>query len=109
LVKRFFQAAETVKEANEYYDKMTETIEKVNVKEWEAEIVTAEQERFHTPAAMDIMGTRLAAAVSNSSDSFKENSSSAEEEWITLALAVEEKQCVFFLMFGRYAATKIVL
>jgi hypothetical protein len=106
LVKRFRQAGESVKEADEYFEKMTTTIEKGMVDEWEAEMVTAEGERLHTPAAMDIMGTRLAAAVSNPSDRSGENSSSAEEEWISLALAVEEKQCVLFLFIRRPAATK---
>lgn len=106
LVKRYEQAAESVKEAEEYFEKMTDTIEKGSVEEWEAEIVIAERERFQTPAAMDIMGTRLAAAINNSSDWTEENSSSAEEEWITLALSVEEKQCVLILMTRRYAATK---
>jgi hypothetical protein len=106
LVKRFQQAADTVKEADEYYEKMTESLDLGIVEEWEAEIVSAEAERYHTPAAMDIMGTRLTAAGSNPSDSSKENSSSAEEEWIALALAVEEKQSVFFSMFGPFADTK---
>jgi hypothetical protein len=85
---------------------MTETLDLGIVEEWEAEIVSAEAERYHTPAAMDIMGTRLTAAGSNPSDSSKENSSSAEEEWIALALAVEEKQSVFFSMSGPLADTK---
>ena len=57
---------------------------------WNAEILEAENQRLQTPSAMDIMGARLAPAAGEHDPS--PNSQAPENEWISLALSIEENQ-----------------
>jgi hypothetical protein len=92
LAGRYGQAAETLQEAEEYYDNLCSTVDDKIQKLWSVEINNAENTRFDTPDTMDIMGTRQAASVVQGGPSKANESNNIGEEWISLALTVEERQ-----------------
>lgn len=92
MAGRYCQAAETFQEAEDYYNNLCSTVDDNIQQLWSAEINNAENNRFETPDAMDIMGTRQAATVVQEGPSRTNESNNNGEEWISLALTVEERQ-----------------
>jgi hypothetical protein len=92
---RYRQAADSFEQAEDYFDQLTSSVEADDILKWTNEIVDAENQRFQSPDAMDIMGTRNVAANKNDFPNAAETEiNSFAEVWILLALTVEEKQCV---------------
>jgi hypothetical protein len=92
LAGRYCQAAETFQEAEEYYKNLCSTVDENVQQSWRAEISTAENNRFQTPDAMDIMGSRQTAVTHGGPSASNQSHDSKGEEWISLALTVEERQ-----------------
>ena len=92
---RYRQAAESLEQAENYFNQLTSSVGEDDIQNWTKEILDAENQRFQSPAAMDIMGTRNVAANRNDIPNAAEiEKNSSAEVWILLALTVEEKQCV---------------
>jgi len=92
---RYRQAAESLEQAENYFHELTSSVGADDIRNWTKEIVDAENQRFQSPGAMDIMGTRNVAANKNDVPNAAEmEKNSFAEVWISLALTVEEKQCV---------------
>jgi hypothetical protein len=96
LAGRYRQAAESFQEAEEYFDRLCTTLDKGDIQAWNAEISAAESKRFRTPDSMDMMGTRQVAAVMDVPD-IADHQPNLGNDWIALALTVEERQYVFQL------------
>lgn len=96
LAGRYDQASERFEEADEYFAKLCTTVDKSIQETWNTEITAAESKRFDTPDAMDIMGTRQPSAAESENLSADETHNSAGEDWISLALTIEERQYVQF-------------
>lgn len=92
MAGRYCQAAETFQEAEEYYKNLCSTVDGNLQQLWRTEINTAEKNRFQTPDAMDIMGSRHTAATHGGPSTTNQSHDSKGEEWISLALTVEERQ-----------------
>jgi hypothetical protein len=92
---RFRQAADSLEQAKDYFEKLSSSVGSDDIQKWTREIFDAEKQRFQSPDAMDIMGTRNAAANKNDIPNAAEaEKNSFAEVWILLALTLEEKQCV---------------
>lgn len=103
LTLRYEQAAEMFQEVQEYFDNMTSSIDKEDIEMWKAEIIDAENQCLQTPGAMDIMGVRPLGApddVRVSTEELLHNDQG--DEWISLALTVEERQYVDYQVFCRW-------
>ena len=95
MVSRYRQAANSFQAANNYFNKLSMTINKKDIDHWTAEITKAESNRFDKPDVMDLMGTwHVKAAGRDVGELQNHQETSPGEEWISLALTVEERQCV---------------
>jgi hypothetical protein len=95
LTGRYRQAVESFQVANEYFEKLSATIDQKDIEKWLSEISNAESNRLETPEAMDVMGTRQVTAAGKSNPNLHSHEeTSPGEEWITLALTIEERQYV---------------
>ena len=95
LIGHYRQVVELLEEAEVYFEKLTESVSMDDTEKWSKEINEAEIQRFQTPAAMDIMGTRnVAVEKDNISTVVDQEKFAPVVVWISLALTVEEKQCV---------------
>lgn len=98
LADRFGQAKEMVKTTSTYYNDLSSTIPSNLRAQWEKEIVSAENNRLHDPAAMDIIGTRQLDGTTESVTNLNRPSSAAPQ-WLTLALSIEERQYVLLKVY----------
>lgn len=88
-----------MEQAEIYFDKLSVSIDIDDQNQWSDEIIDAENQRFQTPAAMDIMGTRHVTAKKDIiSTSSELHGGSPAEAWILIALSAEEKQCVLYFL-----------
>ena len=92
MANRYQQSTESLQEAEEYYEKLCCTIKGNHLQRWNAEIVKAESRWFQTLAAMDIMGTRQACTLNDTPGHPERIQNKVEEDWIILALTIEERQ-----------------
>ena len=99
LCDRFGQAKDMVQTTSEYYAKFTSTISAGALKKWTQEIETAESRRLKNPKAMDIMCAHQPESSSDLGNlGAKPNwSSSPGNQWLQLALSIEERQYVLVI------------
>ena len=96
LCDRFGQAKEMVHKTSEYYKQFISTISASSIKKWTRDIVSAESRRLKDPTAMDIVGTHLGISANPAESGINPNRlTEVGSQWLTLALSIEEKQCVF--------------
>jgi hypothetical protein len=91
LINRYIESTSMVEETNNYYDKITSSIDATDIAEWTAAIQDAEKRRLEYPAAMDLLGAqRRTSSISERLDASHE--STIGEDWCRLALSIEERQ-----------------
>ena len=78
--------------ANDYYDKLTETIPPTDIIEWEEQIKHAEQNRLNDITVMDILGASQPMEGAGRETMEIPTSHGTVQEWIQLAMQIEEKQ-----------------
>jgi hypothetical protein len=92
LIKRHRQSDESFEEADDYYNRLSETISTQEISRWNEEITFAEVDRQKNPAAMDIMASRLSHLDPNESQANESTSDSPGIAWIAMGLSIEERQ-----------------
>lgn len=96
LVDKYNVATSTRLSANRYYEKLVEGINEIDLRQWEKDITHAESNRLRERNVMDILGAkplqRADTAANFQSDSG--HGSKSDDEWIQLAINIEEKQYV---------------
>jgi hypothetical protein len=99
LCERFGQAKDMVRTTSEYYAKFTSTISAGAIKKWTQEIETAESKRLQDPQAMDIMGAHQPKSNADLGNLRAEPNRSSEKgnQWLHLALLIEERQYVLVM------------
>jgi hypothetical protein len=99
LCDRFGQAKDMVRTTSEYYANFTSTVSAAALKKWTREIETAESRRLKNPEAMDIMCAHLPESSGDlgNSGSNQKRSSEKGNQWLQLALSIEERQYVLFM------------
>ena len=98
-MSRYRLSCERSTEATQRFEKMSRTLQAQNIEQWEHEIETAERDRYQNPAAMDMMAARqLRSDHDVSLPSQSQENSSAAEEWIIIALSIEERQLVVTIL-----------
>jgi len=81
---------------SQYYTQFTSTISASALRKWTKEITSAESQRLKDPWAMDIM--RAHQPEGNTGPAQSANRlTGVGNEWLHLALSIEEKQCVFVI------------
>ena len=78
----------------EYFSKFSSSISLQNTQQWEQEIKNAESTRLRNPAAMDIMGICETPHDEQPASTSERNAQTSVEEWIQIAIDLEEKQWV---------------
>lgn len=96
LSNRFIHATEMVRLTQNYYDQMSGTVSASLRNQWQKEITHAECHRLSNPAIMDLMGAKEANHEQQPNPSPDRPECSAFQ-WLTLAIAIEEKQSVIFI------------
>jgi hypothetical protein len=88
-----------VRTTSEYYAKFTSTISAGALKKWTQEIETAESRRLKNPKAMDIMGAHQPEPSGDlgTSGTNLNHSSEKGNQWLQLALSIEERQYVLVM------------
>jgi hypothetical protein len=76
-----------------YYDQMLGTVSASLRKQWEKEILLAESQRFEDPTVMEVLGARYTGSDADL-DRGRDDLARSGLKWLTLALALEEKQSV---------------
>ena len=96
LCDRFGQAKDMVQTTSEYYTKFTSTLSATAVKKWTKDIETAESKQLKDPQAMDIMRAHQPESSGNPGHSGADPNRSSEvgNQWLQLALSIEERQYV---------------
>jgi hypothetical protein len=99
LCDRFGQATDMNRTTSEYYTKFTSTISAVAVKKWTKEIETAESKRLKNPQAMDIMRAHQPEWNSHPGHSGADPNPTSDlgNQWLQLALSIEERQYVLVM------------
>lgn len=94
LVDKFNVAADTSQLARGYYEKLVKGISDIDLKQWEKEIKTAEDTRLEDRSVMDILGAKEPGHDQSTSAAASEGECEhgSDEEWIQLAMNIEEKQ-----------------
>jgi hypothetical protein len=89
-----------VQTTSEYYTKFTSTISAGAVNKWTKEIETAESKRLKDPQAMDIMRAHQPElnADPGSTVTGPNRSSEVGNQWLQLALSIEERQYVLIVI-----------
>lgn len=95
-----------VQETNRIFDDMSSTVPQNFRHIWNEEITRAEKRRLQHPSAMDILGAKEMETDIESdrvwsvgAGAGSGTSGSADREWLTLALAIEERQYVLHFIF----------
>jgi hypothetical protein len=91
LADRFIQATEMVQESKEYFQNISSTVSETLRMTWNQEIKAAEKKRLHDPSVMDILGAEQ-VKITAAPDHSRVRPSTAADEWLEFALAIEEKQ-----------------
>jgi hypothetical protein len=91
LSNRFIHATEMVRITQSYYEQMSNTVPAALRNEWNKEIVHAESHRLSNPSIMDVMGAKDTNPDNNPVPSRDVPEGSAMQ-WLTLAIAIEERQ-----------------
>ena len=84
-------------ETTKYYEKMTGTVPDTLWRTWNRDIQAAEQNRLKNPSVMDILGAQHQASNEQSDRNHIRagaSGSGSRQQWLHLALAIEEKQYV---------------
>jgi len=99
LCDRFGQAKDMIQTTSEYYAKFTSTISAGAIKKWTKEIEAAESKRLKDPQAMDIMRSHQPESGSNPGHLGADSNRSSEmgNQWLQLALSIEERQYVMVM------------
>jgi hypothetical protein len=99
LCERFGQAKDMVHTTSEYYSQFTSTISPNALKKWTKEITSAESRRLKDPRAMDIMRPQQPEVNAGpaQSGSNPNRLPGIGNEWLNLALSIEDKQYVFVI------------
>ena len=84
---------------SEFYNQFTSTISTQALKKWTKEITFAEAQRLKDPHVMDIMGARQPDVIVGPPESVT-NSNRTGNQWLSLALSIEEKQYIFILNYS---------
>ena len=86
-----------IQTTSEYYAKFTSTISTGAVKKWTKDIETAESKRLKDPRVMDIMRAHQPESSSDPGYSGADPNRSSEmgNQWLQLALSIEERQYGF--------------
>jgi hypothetical protein len=79
-------------ETAEYFSKFSSSISLQNRQQWEHEIKNAESSQLRNPAAMDILGICETPHAEQSVPTSERNAQTSVEEWIQMAIDLEEKQ-----------------
>jgi hypothetical protein len=100
LCDRLRQAKGMVDTTSQYYTQFTSTISASALKKWTKEITSAESRRFKNPHAMDVMRVQQHEAIADPVQSGSEQNPHAGvvTQWLTLGLAIEERQYVFIII-----------
>jgi hypothetical protein len=100
---RFIQAREMARQANDYYHKMSSTISQTFLNTWEAAIQSAERHRVSDPSVMDMLGAQDVDPIAEP-EPRRERGSGQAQQWLQLAIAIEERQYVRLLshLYGMF-------
>lgn len=91
LVDRFKESRSMVEETKAYYDKLTCSIDAIDIAEWSESIQEAETKRLDHPSVMDILGAQR--STSSEQERLEDNNLGNDgKDWCRLALSVEERQ-----------------
>ena len=85
-------------QANDYYNKMSSTISQTFLDTWEAAIRSAERHRVSNPSVMDMLGAQEIDPIPEAAPS-QERGSGQAQQWLQLAIAIEERQYVWICLF----------
>jgi hypothetical protein len=91
-VERWRHCTDLSDDTEDYYNKLSSTIQNEDIVRWTADITLAENERCQNPAAMDIMASRLPQPGRNEIPFNESISEKSGSEWIILGISMEEKQ-----------------
>jgi hypothetical protein len=91
LSDRFLLAKSMQAETEAYFNEMSAGLSNADCAQWEKEILAAEADRLRRPAAMDILGARSAEPGADD-DSRPRQATTDAEQWIELALMMEQWQ-----------------
>ncbi|KAG6903916.1 hypothetical protein DXG01_013958 [Tephrocybe rancida] len=96
LCRKYREATEMEAKAQTYHDDMVTTLNVSEKETWDQEIQKAEVDRVQDYKAMDIMKTRdvKRPVATESGDAIIADGRDANEEWMRLALMIEEQQQV---------------
>ena len=98
LIRRYKEASENLEVAEQYHEKLTNGADPQALQSWLQEIEQAEKSRLVDPAVMDLYGARVGRRTGPVTDTAtdpsagEEETRSATELWLEMALMVEEKQ-----------------
>lgn len=87
-------------QASTYFSTLSATIQDRHLRQWQKDIEQAEASRFMDPASMDILAARPVAQNGQHASHEAGQTTSKVEEWIQLAIDIEEMQLVIYLLFG---------
>jgi hypothetical protein len=96
LAARYLQATEMSKNATDYFEKVSQGNTAALRNQWEEDMLHAEMNRLHNPAAMDILAASTKQTGGEESQAASADSSNIEQ-WIQQAIEVERVQCVNLL------------
>ena len=95
LCRRHEEASETLRDAEQYFDELSEAADLQDVQNWTRQIERAERMRLSNPKVMDLYGARVANENADSATApAPSQTRSASEIWLEFALMIEEKQYV---------------
>jgi hypothetical protein len=92
LCKRYSQALISAQESSQYFEKLTSSVTMNDQEQWEQEIQLAESCRLADPSTMDILQVRGPEQNIEPNLAIEEGAHTLVEEWIQMALNIEEKQ-----------------
>ncbi|KAH9959751.1 hypothetical protein BGW80DRAFT_1183207, partial [Lactifluus volemus] len=92
LCTRYSQASAMAHTTGQYFENLSSTISVANRAQWEIEIELAESRRLTDPAAMDILRVQKPKQNDESMLPTEGRDYTLVEEWVQMALNVEEKQ-----------------
>ena len=95
LSHRHIQATSMTDHSLKYFEELTQTCSPQLVDEWQSDIANAEGRRLDDITVMDILRTRQPQDMSASAQPLDESAGDDPVHiWLTLAIAVEERQYV---------------
>jgi hypothetical protein len=92
LCTRYAQASAMAQTTREYFEKLSSAVSMANRRQWTEEIRHAESHRLADPTAMDILRVQKHKQNDKSMPYTEGRDHTLVEEWVQMALDVEEKQ-----------------